>query len=47
MIDWDFWGTGIFEFVKRGDGEDRAGEVSALLWKWDEWEEATKFERLV
>jgi hypothetical protein len=43
MIGWDFWKTGIFEFVRSGQGDGNtadAGSVSALMWQWDQWEEA-------
>jgi hypothetical protein len=43
MIGWDFWKTDSFEFVRSGQGDGNtadAGSVSALMWQWDQWEEA-------
>jgi hypothetical protein len=45
MIDWDFSGAGIFEFVRGRD--TGTGPMSALLWQWDEHEKATRFERVI
>jgi CubicO group peptidase (beta-lactamase class C family) len=45
MIDWDFWATGVFEFVRESTGGKE--KSSALLWQWDEGEEATRFERVL
>jgi len=48
MSDWNFWKTGIFEFIRVDDDNDRGndlgeGKMRALLWQWDEHEKATHF----
>lgn len=57
MIDWDYWGTGTFHFVReeertfcREEGEkgkeNGSGNVCALVWQWDKWEPATWFVKI-
>jgi hypothetical protein len=41
MFDWDHWKTGVFDFVRT-----KEGNIGGLDWQWDEWEKATRFERL-
>lgn len=46
MIDWDYWSVGIFDFV-REDEAKREGPIVGLRWKWDEWDYAGLWVKLV
>ena len=44
MIDWDYYTVGICRFI-RETREPPAGPVTGFLWQWDQYEQASLFEK--